>query len=173
MATTTTIPVSEYLTTSYRPDCEFVDGEIQERNLGERDHGDLQTRIAFLLCLPQNAGHVHVITELRVQVKADRFRVPDVCVLARHAPREQVVRTAPLLCVEVLSPEDTFQRMRDRVRDFLDMGVRAVWIVDPATRTVCVYDRQSIVEHTKGALTVPETSVVLALADIFSVLDES
>ena len=39
MGTTTTIPVSEYLATTYRPDCDYVDGEIQERNLGEYDHG--------------------------------------------------------------------------------------------------------------------------------------
>jgi Uma2 family endonuclease len=173
MATSTTIPVSEYLATSYRPDCEFVDGEIQERNLGERDHSDLQKRILFLLSIPENGRHASAQPELRVQVKADRFRVPDVCVLARHAPREQIVRTPPLLCVEVLSPEDTVQRMRDRVRDFLDMGVRAVWIVDPAARSICVYDGQSIVEQTSGSLTVPETPVALALGDIFSVLDES
>jgi Uma2 family endonuclease len=172
MATSTTIPVSEYLTTSYRPDCEFVDGKIEERNLGERDHGDLQTRIAFLLCLPQIAVHVHAVTELRVQVKASRYRVPDVCVLARHAPREQIVITAPLLCVEVLSPEDTVQRTRERVRDFLEMGVRAVWVVDPAARNICVYNAGGIVEHTNGALPVPETPVTLALADIFKVLDE-
>ena len=32
------ISVEEYLNTTYRPDVEYVDGEIQERNLGEFDH---------------------------------------------------------------------------------------------------------------------------------------
>jgi hypothetical protein len=35
MATNVLIPVSEYLKTSYSPDCDYVDGEVQERNLGE------------------------------------------------------------------------------------------------------------------------------------------
>ncbi len=35
MATKALIPVSEYLRTSYSPDCDYVDGEVQERNLGE------------------------------------------------------------------------------------------------------------------------------------------
>lgn len=28
----------QYLATSYKPDCDFVDGELQERNLGELEH---------------------------------------------------------------------------------------------------------------------------------------
>jgi hypothetical protein len=36
------IPVEEYLATSYRPDCDYVDGEIEERNVGEFDHSFLQ-----------------------------------------------------------------------------------------------------------------------------------
>lgn len=172
MATNTVVPVSEYLSTAYRPDCDYVDGEVQERNLGERDHADLQTRIASLLCLPENEIYVTARTELRVQVKATRFRVPDVCVLCHDAPRERIVQRAPLLCVEVLSPEDTMSRLRERVRDFLGMGVREVWVVDPEMRSVSVYAGSTMVDHTAGALTVPETPVALALADIFRVLDE-
>ncbi|HWZ34412.1 MAG TPA: hypothetical protein VNX18_23900 [Bryobacteraceae bacterium] len=32
------ISVAEYLATSYRPDCDYIDGHIEERNLGEWDH---------------------------------------------------------------------------------------------------------------------------------------
>jgi hypothetical protein len=42
MATASTlISIEEYLRTSYHPDCDYVDGEIQERNLGEREHARL------------------------------------------------------------------------------------------------------------------------------------
>ena len=33
--------MEEYLATSYRPDCDYVDGEIEERNLGEKEHSIL------------------------------------------------------------------------------------------------------------------------------------
>ena len=36
MATSSLIPVSEYLSTSYEPDCDYIEGELQERNFGER-----------------------------------------------------------------------------------------------------------------------------------------
>jgi Uma2 family endonuclease len=86
MATSALIPVSECLSTSYEPDCDYVDGEIQERNLGEQDHSDLQTRIAVLLSASPNLASIRVNTELRVQVKSTRFRVPDVCVRRKWLP---------------------------------------------------------------------------------------
>jgi hypothetical protein len=36
------IAVEEYLATSYRPDCDYVDGAIEERNVGEFDHSFLR-----------------------------------------------------------------------------------------------------------------------------------
>ena len=172
MATSISIPLSEYLGHSLRPDCDFVDGELQERNLGELDHSDLQTQIIELLRRAEYKDVIRVNAELRVQVKATRFRVPDVCVTHRSAPREQIVRTPPLLCIEVLSPEDTVNRTRERVRDFLEMGVKEVWIFDPSMRTATVCVGSTTVERSEGEMTVPETSVTLTLREIFSVLDE-
>ena len=171
MATNTLIPISEYLRTGYEPDCDYVDGEIQERNLGEQDHSDLQTRIAKLLGTDVNEQYLWVNTELRVQVKPTRFRVPDVCVRRANAPSEQIVRTPPLLCIEVLSPEDTVARTRARVRDFLDMGVLQVWVVDPASRSVMVFAGATMFEQSTGELKVPETPLTIDISDIFKVLD--
>jgi len=42
MGTAAGVSLDEYLRTSYDPDCEYVDGEVVERNLGERDHSKLQ-----------------------------------------------------------------------------------------------------------------------------------
>ena len=169
MATSTLVPVSEYLATAYRPDCDYVDGQVQERNLGELDHSDLQRQLILLLA---NAKGIRVNPELRVQVSANRFRVPDLCVLSADAPREQVVRTAPLLCIEILSPEDTLSRMVERVHDFLNMGVRQVWIFDPRLRSAMVCEGAAMVEHTSGQLALPGTQVTVELSEVFRVLDE-
>jgi Uma2 family endonuclease len=172
MTTNMLIPVSEYLHTMYDPDCDYVDGEVQERNLGELDHSDLQLRFLELLSTPANKAYLRANPEVRVQVGPTRFRIPDVCVRRVPAMREQIIRTPPLLCIEILSPEDRASRTRERVRDFLNMGVREVWIVDPASRSVTVCAGATAVEHTTGEVQVPETPVVLALADLFNVLDE-
>ena len=169
MAASTLVPVSEYLATAYRPDCDYVDGQVQERNLGELDHSDLQRQLILLLA---NAKEIRVNPELRVQVGANRFRVPDLCVMLADAPREQVVRSAPLLCIEILSPEDTLSRMVERVHDFLNMGVRQVWIFDPRLRSAMVCEGATMVEHNAGQLALPGTQVTIDLADVFRVLDE-
>src|SRR5438270_3238386 len=169
MATSTLIPVSEYLAPAYLPDRDYVDGQVQERNFGELDHSDLQRQLILLLASEKG---IRVNPELRVQVSANRFRVPDLCVMSADAPREQVVRSVPLLCIEILSPEDTLSRMVERVHDFLKMGVRQVWIFDPRLRTAMVCEGTAMVEHTSGQLVLPGTEVTLELAEVFRVLDE-
>jgi Uma2 family endonuclease len=171
-ATNTLIPVSEYLHTSYSPDCDYVDGEVQERNLGEQDHSDLQSRLITLLTADANKAYVRVNPEIRVQVAPTRFRVPDVCLRRVPAVREQIIQTPPLLCIEILSPEDRMSRMREKVRDYLNMGVTEVWVIDPTTRSVMIFAGTTMVEHTAGELPVPETPIVITLAEIFKVLDE-
>jgi hypothetical protein len=51
------------------------------------------------------------------------------------------------------------------------MGVVQVWVVDPVTRSVMVFAGTTMFEQNGGELEVPETPVVIALADIFKILD--
>ena len=172
MATSHLISVNEYLHTAYSPDVEYVDGAIEERNWGERDHSDLQGFFFAYINARRSDWSLRAAIEFRVQVREDRFRVPDVCVLDPDAPREQIVRTPPLLCIEILSPEDTIRRAREKVRDFLRMGVREVWIVDPASRTVLICAGDIMTEQHEGFLTLAGTPITIPLAESFSVLDE-
>jgi Uma2 family endonuclease len=134
MAIGTLVSVEEYLHKNYRPDCDYVDGELQEGNLGELDHSGTQGEILF--CLPSRYPRLRgrLLPEQRVQVKATRFRVPDVCVPGEDASGEQIIRTAPILCIEVLSPEDRMSRYLERVTDYFEMGVPTCWIIDPVGR---------------------------------------
>jgi Uma2 family endonuclease len=173
MATSTLISVAEYLSTSYRPDCDYVDGEVQERNLGEYDHGKLQGILCVLFSAKRREWQIRVVPEVRVRVKPARFRIPDVCVLAGGSPTEQIIRYPPLLCIEVVSPSDTIARMRDRIRDYLEMGVRQVWLLDPTSRSAMVCVGNTMTEQTEGSLTLPGTAIDVALAEVFQVLDEA
>lgn len=172
MSSTTLVSASEYLATSYRPDCDYIDGELQERSSGEYDHGDLLSEVLTRLRSRKLEWRIRVITALRVQVSPTRFRVPNICVMSADSPREQIVRHPPILCIEVLSPEDTLHCMRDCIRDFLAMGVRQVWLLDPATRTAIVCDGVAMVEQAEGSLHLPGTPITLNLPELFAVLDE-
>jgi Uma2 family endonuclease len=131
MAVGTLVSVAEYLNTSYRPDCDYVDGEVRERNLGEFDHSSMQGEIIVWLRSHYSGLVRRVLPEQRVQVKTTRFRIPDVCVLSDSAPRESVTRTPPLLCVEILSKEDRMNEVVERLDDYFQMGVPVCWLIDP------------------------------------------
>jgi len=125
------IPVEEYLHTSYSPDCDYVDGELMERNEGEFDHADLQTEIAsYLRARYRKEGFVAVV-EQRVQVSATRFRVPDVWRDACAAADGADFPRAALGGNRDLSPEDRFSAIQVRVDDYLAFGVPNIWVVDP------------------------------------------
>jgi Uma2 family endonuclease len=55
-------------------------------------------------------------------------------VVPSDRPREQVLRTPPLVCIEILSPEDRWTRMCERISYYLAFGVRHVFLLDPDTR---------------------------------------
>jgi Uma2 family endonuclease len=161
------MPLSEYLATTYRPDREFVDGEIRERNVGERSHSSAQMRVLELLRANRLTWNIVPLPELRVQVATQRFRIPDVSALRQDAPYEEVVRHAPLLCVEILSKDDRMSDMLERVEDYLRMGVACVWVIDPRTRRGYEHTVEGSHEARQGVLCVPSTPVQVLLSAIF------
>src|SRR5580698_7232471 len=80
------LTLSEYLAASYRPDREYLDGELLERNVGEWDHSRLQMLLSRYLSNREKQWGTLVAPEQRVQVKATRYRVPDISVLVGAAP---------------------------------------------------------------------------------------
>jgi Uma2 family endonuclease len=60
-------------------------------------------------------------------------------VLAINAPRTQVIETAPLLCLEVLSPDDNLSDVNQRAVEYLALGVPQTWIFDPAKKQSYIY----------------------------------
>ena len=169
MATSTAAPVGEYLRTSYHPDREWVAGEVRERNMGERPHAALQKFfLRFFMNLEAELGVV-VYPELRTQVSRDSFRVPDVLVLLAGDPKDRIVRVAPQLCIEILSPDDRMMQVNEKIEDYLRMGVRAVWVLDPTTRKAFVADVEGT--RTVKTLAYPGSAVELPVETVFAELD--
>ena len=124
--------IDEYPRSSYRPDVDFVDGYIEERNWGEYNHARLQTLLAIWCVTHESEWNVRVVVEQRVQLSKNRVRIPDVSLLRRELPIEQIIRTAPQVCIEILSPEDSVHKMRVRFADYHRMGVENVWLSTPS-----------------------------------------
>jgi len=135
LQTTQLVSPGEYLATAYEPDAELVDGVIEERPLGEKDHGKWQLAIQLWLAQHREAWGVEVYPEVRVQTGAGNYRVPDVLVLGADAPDEQIITHPPLAVFEILSPEDRVQRVMRKLTDYDSMGISGIYLVDPQAGT--------------------------------------
>ena len=170
------ISVEEYLHTSYRPDCEYIDGAVEERHLGEYEHSSLQRFFVVLFATHSKEWQARVFPEYRVQVAATRFRVPDITVVRSDTPRQAILRTPPLLLIEILSPEDTLSRLQQRITDYLRFGVEHIWVIDPYERRAFLADGRGFHEPVEGSaaatLTVPGTAIAVSLAEVWRELDE-
>lgn len=147
----TLVSVSEYLSTSYRPDREYVDGALVERNEGEWDHSRVQSLLLKQLHKYEDTLGLLAVPEQRVQVKTSRFRVPDLSVV-HGVPGEQILRRPPAICVEILSPEDSMSSMQERIDDYVDFGVPNVWIIDPRRKKAFWADATGVHEAASGTL---------------------
>lgn len=60
-------------------------------------------------------------------------------VAARSSDDTTIIDGAPVLAVEILSPNDTQDQINDKLDEYLAAGVLLVWIIDPRRRTVTIY----------------------------------
>ena len=174
MATPTLIPIEQYLSSSYEPDCDYLEGEIRKRNRGERPHSLLQTALTAIFYANRRAWNIIPMAEQRVQTSANRFRVPDVCLMRPGTAdaNDPIVRTPPILCVEVLSSGQTLRDMQERADDYLHMGVPQVWVIDPIRRQAFTPNAAGCLMPAGPTLQVEATPIHLELADLFREFDD-
>ena len=167
MATSTLVPIAEYLHTTYHPDREYLDGELRERNVGKWEHARLQYLIGLWFGKHESVWNVMGSVEQRMQVAPRRIRIPDIVVLVAQEPPDVLI-DPPLLVIEVLSPDDTYSDTQERASDYLSMGVQTIWIIDPETRSARMCVGNSWIETSH--LQVPGTPIYLDLSAVFPFL---
>lgn len=163
--------VEEYLHTSWSPDRELVDGRIEERNLGEKEHSILQRYLTFLFTLKRDEWRVEVFPELRTQTKTTNFRVPDVLVIRADDKFQRYITRPPLIAIEILSLEDTLLAMRKKAAEYHQFGVENIWVIDPDERIAHRYTKSDLEIVQTGQLTVPGTPIRVVLSEMFAELD--
>jgi Uma2 family endonuclease len=165
MATAPTqISMEEYLHTVYKPDRDYVNGELEEREVGEWDHATWQGVLVRFFGAREKKWGIFVRPELRVRVAVGSVRIPDVCIVSATAPVEQVVTVPPLAVFEILSPEDRMTRVLDRLADFDRLGVPAIWLIDPRKSSYSLYSSGHLTPASTFEL--PGTSFHVEMAEI-------
>ena len=158
--------VEEYLHTSFDgADREYLDGEVVERNMGNKSHSKLQGRFIYLF-YPLQASHgCFVAPELRHKVKSTRYRIPDIALFERE-PDVEVPAEAPLVAVEVLSPDDRPSYLLTKLAEYRNWGVKHIWIADPDAGKLFTYGENGLREVAQFDL--PEYGFSLTSQELFA-----
>jgi Uma2 family endonuclease len=150
------MPVSERLVTAEEfermPEepgvrMELVRGRVVRMSPAGYEHGDIGTRILLLLAEHVNReslGEVLMPTGFTIETNPDTVREPDVAFISRErleetAPGPGFFQGPPDLAVEVRSPGDRRGEIASKVAQYLEGGVRMVWVVDTDAASLTVY----------------------------------
>ena len=131
---TTQISLDQYLRSSYRPDRDYVAGELEERNVGEKDHSAVQAFFVKWFAAHEEECKLEAYPEIRIKVSPHQVRVADVAVLRVDAPYEAVLTRPPVVVIEILSPEDRMNRYERRLQDHRHFEIPHIWVTDPQHR---------------------------------------
>lgn len=160
----TLISVDEYLNTSYDPDVEYVDGVLEERNVGDLLHSVTQSNIAFHL--RRKYPHIYAVPELRSQTRSTRYRLPDVCVLL-SLPNTKYLLDAAFLAVEILSEDDRMTKMMEKLEEYEQKGVANIWLIDPRLLKMSIYSGGTLKEVRCDIIATGDPQLQLTRDEIF------
>lgn len=162
----TLISVEEYLASTHKPYCEYLDGVLRQKAMPTYKHARTELRVSNLINL-LGLG-LEAVPERTVRLRETRYLVPDVAV-QRIAALQQPYPTKPIyLCVEILSPEDRFSETVAKCEEYHAWGVPCCWIIDPDEKQCWEYRAGGRPRQVPPDGQIVAHEIALNVADIFS-----
>ena len=166
MPAVTAVSVSEYLRTSYDPNCEYVDGVLIPKPTPTADHSTVQGTLLALI-RTRFPGY-WVGAELSVQVRPGKFLVPDLAVQDRSRMQRPYPTEPIILCIEILSPDDSLNNAFAKCEIYHEWGTVNTWIVDPQARRAWQLAKGSAPLEITAPDELRAGPIHIPIADIFS-----
>jgi Uma2 family endonuclease len=166
MATQTLVALDEYLRRVDEGGCpDYLDGTLVERNVGHYRHARVQGLIAHLFFELAKRVRCFPGTEVHLRLTPARFRVADVAVFFGIEPTEGIPSVPPLVVVEVLSPDDRFTEIMDKLNEYREWGIANIWFIDPWASKLSVYTESGLAQV--PTLRLPEYDFEITPKDLF------
>jgi Uma2 family endonuclease len=170
MLAKTQIGVEEYLALAFpdRPEPDYVHGEVVERSLPTPIHAQIQVLLGQLFAPLQAQVRLVLMSELRVQIEQDLFRVIDFAVYRDARPEGRYATSPAFVAIEIVSPDDNYNNLTQRLEDYRRWGVPHVWLVDPWLKRLYEYTEKGLLQH--PALRLAEFDFELSAEELFKAL---
>jgi Uma2 family endonuclease len=157
---------AQYLGTAFPDlDQEYKDGELVERSQPDNLHSRTQVALILIFATALPDADRFLRTELRLRLRSGLYRIPDLCVFHPQEPHESIPEFAPLVAIEILSPDDRLSEARAKLEEYRTLGIPHVWLVDPYGKRLYALNG-GFTEVV--ALRVPELRLEISPLDIFT-----
>jgi Uma2 family endonuclease len=144
-----------------RADIEYVRGEIVERGMPDLVHSGVQKRLIVVFSAMEDSHRIYVFPELRLQLAEDVFRVPDVTMFSGAPPSQLVPDRPPLCVVEIVSRDDRYTELLQKLGEYHRWGVQHIWVADPWLERLSVYDGHDLRETAELGLPGTERRITI------------
>ncbi len=139
--------------------------------MGDTPHSIVLQALLMELGIRAKAWKIRILPMHAIEVSAGKMQLPDICVVAGDQPLQDALRTPPMLCVEIVSPADGAAAMDEKIEEYLNAGVKAVWEIYPSRRKAYAIVNGAS-RRTDTQLTVPGTDILVYASEIFAGLQE-
>lgn len=153
--------------TSYKSEYELERG----KPMPSKNHGKLEARISHAL-LTKYLDVFDIETEVSLELTTGKA-TPDVVVSTLTEDDwfndEIRVKVAPLLVIEILSPKQAIDDIKDKIFDiYFASGVKSAWVVIPTFQTIYVISpNKNVKTYTSGIIKDDNVNIELDMASIF------
>ena len=167
MLAKTQIGVEEYLALAFpdRPEPDYVHGEVVERALPTPVHAQIQVLLGILFARLQQRVRLILMSELRVRIAPDLFRVLDFAVYRDQRAEGRYATEPAFIAIEIVSLDDNYHNLTQRLEDYRRWGVPHVWLVDPWLKRLYEHTEAGLLQRT--SLAVPELEFSVTAGEVF------
>jgi Uma2 family endonuclease len=167
MLANTQIGVEEYLALELpdRPEPDYVHGEVVEWGLPTQIHYRIQALLCLLFARLRQGATLDLLPELRVRIEPRLLRVIDFAVYRGSRPQGRHVTDPAFVAIEIVSPDDNYYNISQRLEDYRRWGVPHVWLIDPWLKKLYEFTEAGLLQ--RASLTLPDLDFTLSAEDVF------
>jgi len=168
MLANTQIGVEEYLALVLpdRPEPDYVHGEVVEWASPTPIHAQIQILLGILFAPLRERARLILMSELRVRIEPDVFRVIDFAVYRDRRPEGRFATAPAFIAIEIVSHDDSYNNLTQRLDDYRRWGVPYVWLVDPWQKRLWESTEAGLLQRAR--FTLPEFEFTLSAEDLFA-----